>query len=217
MNNNLFAARLAAQLADVIGDAPSDPDPEVDGYAEAQLRAKLAHDLEEVIQQALDQQQERALEILRLAYCEVCNRIEWAKIDADNNEGVRLMNMLEAFAREQGFSTLDEALAKAVIKGKNLTATVIQQADQIRSVWITYPSFGGRTSQEANGVYVDCCVWPDETIMWAIRSGSSVLGKDGQWIIEPRPSVRDAEFYAQYRFETLDAAVNFARSNTPSK
>jgi len=83
----------------------------------------------------------------------------------------------------------------------------------IRSVWIVRPTriFDARNAKEFNGVHVDCCIWPDGSEKWAIRSGEQLaLGKDGEWIHEPQPSSRDDEFYAMYRFDSLEEAVGFA-------
>jgi len=46
---------------------------------------------------------------------------------------------------------------------------------------------------------------------WAVRWLSSVLGKDGEFMIEPSGGSRDQEFYAQYRFDTFEDAYNAAK------
>jgi len=51
------------------------------------------------------------LEILRLAYCEVCNRIEGEENKAEIAAATALMGQLEAFARSRGLASLDAALA----------------------------------------------------------------------------------------------------------
>jgi len=89
----------------------------------------------------------------------------------------------------------------------------------IRSVWVRRPlsENEARTFMEIMGVHVDCCIQPDGSSLWAIRSGESyVLGKDGRWTFEPQPSSRDDAFYRMHRWETLEDAVTFARS-TPDR
>ena len=41
---------------------------------------------------------------------------------------------------------------------------------------------------------------------WAVRRGRVCLDKDGEWVIEPSPSNRDEEFYAECRFASLEEA-----------
>lgn len=42
---------------------------------------------------------------------------------------------------------------------------------------------------------------------WAVRRLSSCLSKDGEWEFEPIPSSRDKEFYARFRFNSLEEAL----------
>lgn len=48
---------------------------------------------------------------------------------------------------------------------------------------------------------------------WAIVSSNSVLMRDGMWVIEPRPSSRDAEFLSETRWPTAREAIAFAREH----
>jgi hypothetical protein len=82
----------------------------------------------------------------------------------------------------------------------------------IRSVWVRRPDPQASHSLGFLGISADASVFRDGTVVWAIRSGDQVLGRDGQFIIEPLPSSRDAEFYQQYRFATLEEALAFARA-----
>jgi hypothetical protein len=44
---------------------------------------------------------------------------------------------------------------------------------------------------------------------WAIRTSfGNVLGKNGIFVCEPRPSGRNAEFLAEYRFDTVAEALD---------
>jgi hypothetical protein len=44
-------------------------------------------------------------------------------------------------------------------------------------------------------------------VRWAVRCGNSCMGKtDGVFIYEPRPSSRDDEYFAEYRFATIQEA-----------
>lgn len=40
---------------------------------------------------------------------------------------------------------------------------------------------------------------------WAVVHGGFVLGKDGDWEYEPRPSSRDDHFYERFRFTEEEA------------
>lgn len=42
---------------------------------------------------------------------------------------------------------------------------------------------------------------------YAVRDGSMVLSKSGEWEYEPMPSSRDDDFYARCRFDTLAEAA----------
>lgn len=42
---------------------------------------------------------------------------------------------------------------------------------------------------------------------WAVRRGNSCMGRtDGAFIYEPQPSSRDDEYFAEYRFATIEDA-----------
>jgi hypothetical protein len=49
-------------------------------------------------------------------------------------------------------------------------------------------------------------------IKWAVRRHSNVLGKDGRFAYEPIPSSRDDAFYAAYRFDSFEDAVEAIRT-----
>lgn len=55
---------------------------------------------------------------------------------------------------------------------------------------------------------------PDGT-KWAVKWMDRVLGKDGEWAYEPIPSYRDDEFYAQFRFDSFDEALQLAMDKVP--
>ena len=48
-------------------------------------------------------------------------------------------------------------------------------------------------------------------VKWAIRNprNDTCLNRDGEWEFEPRPSERDAEFYAACRYDSLAEALAF--------
>ena len=50
----------------------------------------------------------------------------------------------------------------------------------------------------------------DGSTLWAVRRGGNVLGRDGEWEYEPLPSSRDDDFFARFRFATIDAAWSAA-------
>lgn len=47
---------------------------------------------------------------------------------------------------------------------------------------------------------------------WCIRELGSVLARDGEWEIEPRPSMREPDFIQRTRFSTAQEAAEFAAS-----
>ena len=52
-------------------------------------------------------------------------------------------------------------------------------------------------------------------VKWAMKwRNHHVLGKDGKWAWEPQPSSRDDEFYAKYRFDSVDEALNMLLTST---
>lgn len=85
----------------------------------------------------------------------------------------------------------------------------------IRSVWVLRPvrreDFTPSLSfEQLRGVYVESCEQRKGPDLWAIRSGGNVLGKDGEFCIEPMPSSRTDEFLQEYRWPSLDEAIEFA-------
>ncbi len=84
----------------------------------------------------------------------------------------------------------------------------------IRSVWVRRPNPRGLFAREFNGVHVDCMVQREGPDTWAVHSGEgTALGKDGEWILEPRPSSRDDQFFEEYRWDTMDEALAFAEAH----
>jgi hypothetical protein len=49
---------------------------------------------------------------------------------------------------------------------------------------------------------------------WAVTNHHQVLGSDGEWDWEPRPSDRGDDWLAEYRFD-LDTALSLAREHAP--
>ena len=47
---------------------------------------------------------------------------------------------------------------------------------------------------------------PKQPYMWAVRWLGNVVGKSGDIEHDPTPSSRNDEFYAEYRFDSLEAA-----------
>ena len=47
---------------------------------------------------------------------------------------------------------------------------------------------------------------------WAVRRHGFCLSRTGVWEYEPMPSSRDEEFYAAFRFDTMEQAVETYRS-----
>ncbi|MFF7795604.1 hypothetical protein [Streptomyces sp. NPDC007991] len=50
--------------------------------------------------------------------------------------------------------------------------------------------------------------------LWAVKRHSQVLGADGVWDYEMRPSERDDDWLAGHRFD-LDTALKLAKQQTP--
>ena len=48
---------------------------------------------------------------------------------------------------------------------------------------------------------------------WAIVCEGNALARDGFWVIEPRPSSRDDEFFAQCRWSSARDAIAFAQEH----
>lgn len=48
---------------------------------------------------------------------------------------------------------------------------------------------------------------------WSVRRGASCLTKNGEWIYEPIPSSRGADFYSLCRFDSLAEAVGATRDS----
>lgn len=47
---------------------------------------------------------------------------------------------------------------------------------------------------------------------WSITDDfSQVLGKDGDWKVEPMPSNRDTDFFEKYRWNDLQEAIEYAK------
>lgn len=50
-------------------------------------------------------------------------------------------------------------------------------------------------------------------ILWGIRSSSLALSKfSGEFNCEPMPSLRDDEFFKEYRFSSVDEAIDYWNS-----
>lgn len=66
-----------------------------------------------------------------------------------------------------------------------------------------------------NGVGVELARKGDGSELWAVRDGTGdCLTRDGEWVPEPQPSSRDADFLARCRFPSADRAITAARSAT---
>lgn len=89
----------------------------------------------------------------------------------------------------------------------------------IRSVWVKRPDIKGRLSWEFSGIHVDSCLYLDGSVKWAIRSGEdAVMSKyDGYFYLERLPSDRSDEYYEEFRFNSIDEAVEFARTANPGR
>lgn len=61
-------------------------------------------------------------------------------------------------------------------------------------------------SAAGSPITVERCERRAQPPWWAVRHLGYVLGKDGQWMIEPSPSSRDEAFYCRFRFDTRDEA-----------
>lgn len=53
-------------------------------------------------------------------------------------------------------------------------------------------------------------------VRYAVRRGGDCLSRDGEWVREPLPSNRRADFADVYRFPTFDAAADVVRRLTPT-
>lgn len=48
--------------------------------------------------------------------------------------------------------------------------------------------------------------------MWKVSNGSATLDHQGNWEVEPQPSIRDSDYYARCRFNTLNEAWQAAEA-----
>lgn len=84
----------------------------------------------------------------------------------------------------------------------------------IRSAWVSRPRpyTYGAPSWHTVGITVDEMIGHARP-MWAIKAGQDeVLGKDGEWELQPMPSSRTKEFFARTRWDSFEAAYAFAQA-----
>lgn len=82
----------------------------------------------------------------------------------------------------------------------------------IRSLWVVRPQpyVHGGPFWQVTGITVDEMIGHKRPL-WAIKAGEDdVLGKDGEWELQPMPSSRTAEFFERTRWDDFDAALAFA-------
>lgn len=97
--------------------------------------------------------------------------------------------------------------------------TALHDIDQpprldIRSAWVSRPRpyTYGAPAWHTVGITVDEMIG-HKVRMWAIKAGDdSVLGKDGEWELQPMPSSRTKEFFARTRWDSFEAAYAFAQA-----
>jgi len=83
----------------------------------------------------------------------------------------------------------------SMVVDQRLVATQFQLSENVAA---HYPA----------GVHIDRMTSPIyDGIKWAVRRRGYVLSTNGEWEYEPMPSSRDDDFYARYRFGSLDAAL----------
>lgn len=79
--------------------------------------------------------------------------------------------------------------------------------ESISSIYFQRP-----TVENMKEIRIDRCIQPDNSSLWAIRSGGFCLNKQGNWEFEPIPSSRTNKFYKDCRFNSMDEAIKFAQS-----
>ena len=84
----------------------------------------------------------------------------------------------------------------------------------IRSVWVVRPQ--RYTPESPNlktvGITVEEMIG-HKVRMWAIKAGDDeVLGKDGEWELQPMPSSRTPEFFERTRWDNFEEALAFAQA-----
>ena len=83
---------------------------------------------------------------------------------------------------------------------------------KVRSLWVILPKPLNQSGTiiDSIGIHVDQVMQQKGDPLWAIRSGSDLcLGKDGEWMVEPLASARDEEYIRNYRFSSINEAINF--------